>query len=146
MDDYSFCGHADLATLLWVRYLTGNFVGKTYMEECTKGTGVSGFLDIGILKDNAWCLASEFHKDWLEILPSGRGDDGSHMCTACEIDFLDSRVLDYCCSHLNRILGVMSDYVEAAIWKTGFFEDFSDGPKASWRELGAFQDCSVTSS
>ena len=77
------------------------------------------------------------------MLASLYGDDTSGCGAACVVNFLDERVFDDCAGDFCGVLSAMEDYVEDASRKTGFLHDGANGPEATGRELGAFEDAGV---
>lgn len=78
------------------------------------------------------------------MLASGRGNNGTNIGAASEVDLANGRVGNKSGGDSRGIGGLVEDDVQATGGKTSLPEDITEGPKALGRELGALEDDSIT--
>ena len=77
------------------------------------------------------------------MLASLCGDDTPGCGAACVVNLLDERMFDDCAGDFGSVLSAVENHVEDASRKTGFLHDGANGPEATGRELGAFEDAGI---
>lgn len=116
----------------------GRHANLTLVHERAERSGFYGFIQIGVLKNEQRCLATQFKQDGLEVLRAACGDDAANGCGAGEIDAADGGMVDHRADHIGSILRRIGDEVDDAAAKPGLHKCLNDqamGARALLRRL-----------
>ena len=91
----------------------------------TRNAFLRRLFQVRICKDNGRSFSSQFHQDWLEVLPAELSDDSAYCRTSDEFNFPDGWMRNQSLGNRSSILTTGLDDVDHTIGQASLLEDFN---------------------